>query len=371
MMKKSLFLLPWVLWGCQETGNPLISTTTGVQIAPRLMNASGKYPAQVDSVRVTLAVAGVTVKDTICPWSVKQLPGLVVDTGAAYALTVKGRVADDPYGTWRWAGSVSGVTGSTDESVLLDTVVVDTVPTPSIPSPSGNYATAFSTIVSGLDSVRYTTDGSNPYLLSNAGGQVAVGASMSLRARAFKTAQGVILSSPMVERNYQIVNRAVPALPTVTAGTGTSAGAYTVHFTAPEGAYAEYFNPASGAYVPADSLEIRYTQKVSLHSRLTGDTLTGPDTVCTFAVSNSAVPAVLFSIPSGTYHASQTVALTTADTAAAIYYSLNGGSSWQTYSQPLLISTSVYADRAVTITARVGGPSTGTSLESKLYIYLK
>lgn len=375
---KKILLLPIIALlfaGCQEAGTSLGSAAT-VQLAPRLATVQGRYPAQVDSVHVRLVVAKDTVVDAIYPWSLKQIPGLAVATGAHFELLLQGKVADDPAACWRWSGIDTGTTSINDESILADTVHVDTVGTPALSAASGAYSSAISVKINQADAsgvVRYTTDGTGPTGVSDVAQTVPVKTETSLRVRAFRTlANNVVLCSPMVEGSYQI-NSKVPARPTVDTISKTSWGGYTIRLTPPSGAAAQIltgndvnFHPTKG-----DTFSITASQKVRIRSQV-GDSLSSPDSLYTFEVhrqDGAVTPAVLFSQAGGTYHSSQTIALSCASSDAKITYTIGGVSA--TYSSPILISMETYKGKSVTITAWANSSAYGSaSSVSSLKLYL-
>jgi hypothetical protein len=376
-MKKTLLPgLAMLLWGCQEAGVVLHSGTM-VQLAPRLADAQGHYPAQVDSVHVKLTVGSAVVKDTICPWNLKRLPGVQVPVGEHFDLLLQGRVADDPANFWRWSGRDTGTTSALDEEVRVDTLRVDTLGTPVLSAPSGIYPSSFSVAVAQRDasgSLGFTTDGTDPRAAS--AGQVLnvpIAAPTALRVRAFRSlADGTLLCSPMVEGRYQI-SATVPARPAVKIDSPRASGGYTVHFVPPSGAVAQVFDEAQSAFLDQDSLAVNASMRVRVRSKLKNDTLASSDTLCTFEVVSSAgvTPAVLFSQAGGVYHSSQTIAMSCALPNATITYQINGGAK-TVYSAPVLISMSEYKNRLVTITATAKAPDRASlSLLSQLGLRLE
>ncbi len=376
---KKILLLPisaLLLAGCQEAGTSLSSVAT-VQLAPRLANAKGQYPAQVDSVHVRLVVGGDTAVDAIYPWNRKQISGLAVATGAHFELLIQGKVADDPAACWRWSGTDTGTTNTEDEFVLADTVHVDTVGTPVLSAASGTYSSAISVKINQADAsgvVHYTTNGTAPTGSSTTGQAVTVAAATSLRARAFRTlANNTVLCSPMVEGSY-LVNPKAPAQPTVDTVTKTSWGGYTIRFTPPSGAVAQILtgNDVFFHAVKGDTFNVTASQKLRIRSQLQNDTLSSSDSLYTFEVrrqDGAVTPAVLFSQAGGTYHSSQTIALSCASPDAKITYTIGGVTA--TYSSPILISMETYKAKSVTITAWANSPAySSASRESSLTLYL-
>ena len=222
--------------------------------------------------------------------------------------------------------------------------------------------------------VHYTTDGTAPTGGSTTGQAVTVAAATSLRARAFRTlANNAVLCSPMVEGSY-LVNPKAPARPSVDTFSKTSWGGYTIRLTPPSGAVAQiltgndvYFHAAKG-----DTFTVTASQKLRIRSQLLNDTLSSSDSLYTFEVhrqDGAVTPAVLFSQAGGTYHSSQTIALSCASSDAKITYAIGGVTA--TYSSPILISMETYKAKSVTITAWANSSAySSASSESSLTLYL-
>lgn len=257
--------------------------------------------------------------------------------------------------------TVSGAWTAVVTRIYVDQRVAAPVASP----PSGEYGAPITVQISTATpnaTIRFTTDGSEPTEQSPAyTGPIQLASSGSGRVKAFR--QGFI-PSETVSLNYTF--RA--ATPRVSPPSGTYEGEVTVVATSDTpGAVIRY--SMSGAD-PTESSEV-LTGPVTLRSSVSFRLRAfrpgwAPSAV--LSGTYSIIPgAPVFSIPSGSYTAPQTVAMTTITSGATIRYTLDGSeptTGSAPYSGPLLIA------RPSTLKARAfdaAGAGSSTSLLALAY----
>jgi hypothetical protein len=352
-LKKLALILPVLFLGCEDvTGIRTVKSVKSgkVALAPRVMDAQGADPAQVElvHVRLTIGVKDSVVMDTTYPWALKAV-SLEVPVGQPYQLLLQGRNADDPKDVWRWSGAVKNTIDSTDETIWADTLFISQIKAPAFTAAAGTYQTSVNAGVSALagDVLRFTTDGTDPTPLSaELTSTTSVKTTSWLRVRAFRTlAGGVVLASQAAEGLFTITDKAVPQAPSLSInGSMIDGGSFVVptevSIAAPAGAVAEYSRDGfSFSPVSMGKDTIRYSQTLLVRSSASnGSGVISPARAVTFHVAPANVtPAVTFSELGGTYRTSRLVGMNCAKPGASIQYSWDGV-NWMDYVAPVLVS---------------------------------
>ena len=278
--------------------------------------------------------------------------------------------------------AIAAESGYTTSSVGSASYVIATVlPAPTFSVASGTYTTAQAVSISDLvplTTIYYTTNGTTPTTSSaKYTGPITVSSSETIEAAAYLTGY---VNSPVATASYTISKKLPAPAFSVAAGTYTSAQTvsisdatagttiyYTTDGTAPTTSSAKYSGPltvSASETLEAIAVETGYTNSPVATAAYT---IGGGCYMCYAA-------APVFSVPAGTYSATQTVSIADTTAGAAIYYTTDGTTpttSSTKYSSPISVSTNEtleafavatgYSDSPAATASYVISSSTGTT----------
>jgi LysM repeat protein len=270
-------------------------------------------------------------------------------TGAAYSTSWPVNIPSIVGGNTAYAGFTGGTGGLASSQKIL-TWVYTTVSTglpvttsPTFNPPGGAYATAQTVSISSGSSgatIYYTTNGTTPTTSSSVySAPIAMSASGTLEAIAVTSGYS---SSAVGAATYSIAP-ILPA-PVLSPAPGTYATAQTVTIGDATGGTTIYYTidgttPTSSSDIYSSPIAVSASQTVQAMASEAGYN-NSPVAGGTYTIA-AQLPAPTFSLPAGTYSASQPVAISDATAGTIIYYTTNGSTpttSSTVYSGPITVS---------------------------------
>jgi LysM repeat protein len=270
-------------------------------------------------------------------------------TGAAYSTSWPVNIPSIVGGNTAYAGFTGGTGGLASSQKILTwvyTTVSNGLPVTTSPTfnpPGGAYATAQSVSISSGSSgatIYYTTNGTTPTASATVySSPIAMNASGTLEAIA--VASGYSFSA-VGAATYSIAP-ILPA-PVLSPAPGTYATAQTVTIgDATTGTTIHYTTdgttPTSSSDIYSSAITVSASETVQAMASETGYN-NSPVAGGTYTIA-AQLPAPTFSLPAGTYSASQSVAISDATAGTIIYYTTNGSTpttSSTVYSGPITVS---------------------------------
>jgi len=360
------------------TGLYTISTP---QVAAPVFNPGPGIFSSPQSVTITSATSGALVAYTTDGSTPTESGGTVTH---GTLLPNGGSVAISATTTLNALALKGGMLDSMVTSGLY-TISLPQVVAPTFNPPAGTYSSAQTVTITSATSdatIAYTTDGSTPaesdglvmhgIQLAN-GGSVAIGATTTLKALAFK---GGMLDS-MVTTGLYTISLPQVAAPTLNPPAGTYAGAQTVTITsATSGATIAYTTDGttpteSGGAINhgivlfnggAVTISATCTLKaLAFKIGMTDSTVTAG----LYTIGMLQVAAPTFNPPAGTYTSAQSVTITSTTSGASIRYTTDGSTPSETagtlYTGSISISITTPLKALAFITGRIDSPvTTGT-----------
>jgi Chitobiase/beta-hexosaminidase C-terminal domain len=242
--------------------------------------------------------------------------------------------------------------------------IAPVLPTPTFSLGTGIYTSTQSVTIAdatGGTTIYYTTNGTTPTTASiKYTGPIAVAASETLQAIAVETGYTNSLAGSVT---YTI--NSTLALPTFSPGPGI--------YIATQSVTIGENNPGTTIYYTTDGTtpttsSTKYTGPITVSSSETLEVfavetghVNSPVATASYTINsaNSALPAPVFSVPAGTYTASQSVAVSDATSGATIYYTINGATpstSSTKYTGPITVSSSETLEAIAVETGHTNSP---------------